>query len=43
MARGMKLHDTCGVNNLHGMPGLLAAIAGAVMAALAKPSDWGQR
>ncbi|CAH1783619.1 unnamed protein product [Owenia fusiformis] len=34
-------HDTCGVNNLHGMPGLLAGIAGAVVAALATPEKYG--
>lgn len=42
MARKLKLHDTCGVHNLHGMPGLLAAIAGAVTAALASSDDWGE-
>ncbi|KAL8625334.1 hypothetical protein ACOMHN_044477 [Nucella lapillus] len=41
LARRLKLHDTCGVHNLHGMPGLLAAIAGAIMAALATWEDWG--
>ena len=29
------IHDVCGVHNLHGLPGILAAIAGAVAAKLA--------
>lgn len=30
----LKIHDTCGVHNLHGMPGLLAAIGAAILAAI---------
>ncbi|XP_061193110.1 ammonium transporter Rh type A-like [Saccostrea echinata] len=37
----LKIHDTCGVNNLHGMPGILAAIGGAVAAALSSKDTWG--
>ncbi|KAH3796917.1 ammonium transporter Rh type A-like isoform X2 [Dreissena polymorpha] len=38
----LKIHDTCGVNNLHGMPGILAGVVGAVAAAMAKPETWGE-
>lgn len=42
MASKLKIHDTCGVNNLHGMPGILAGIAGACAAALANYDKWGE-
>ncbi len=41
LADKLKLHDTCGVNNLHGMPGILAALAGAVAAAMATKDLYG--
>lgn len=34
------LHDTCGVNNLHGMPGLVSGIASAVFAAIVTPESF---
>lgn len=37
----LKIHDTCGVNNLHGMPGLLAGICGTVAAWFASTSTYG--
>jgi ammonium transporter Rh len=29
----IKLHDTCGVHNLHGIPGVLGGIFGAIIVA----------
>ena len=39
----MKLHDTCGINNLHGMPGVISAFASAVMCGIATESMYGAR
>lgn len=41
LLRNLKLHDTCGVHNLHGMPGVLAGIVGAVLAGIASESQYG--
>jgi len=37
----LKLHDTCGINNLHGMPGVISGIAAVVMAAIATEDVYG--
>uniref|UniRef100_A0A673N3Z8 Ammonium transporter Rh type B-like n=1 Tax=Sinocyclocheilus rhinocerous TaxID=307959 RepID=A0A673N3Z8_9TELE len=37
----LKIQDTCGIHNLHGMPGVLGAVVGAVTAALASPDVYG--
>ncbi len=39
MRRVIKLHDTCSVQSLHAIPGLIAAILGAIFAALASEND----
>lgn len=35
------IHDTCGVNNLHGMPGIMAGIGSSVAAAVATTANYG--
>ncbi|XP_005800451.3 ammonium transporter Rh type B-like [Xiphophorus maculatus] len=37
----LKIQDTCGVHNLHGMPGILGAIVGAVTAAVVPKEVYG--
>ncbi|KAH9504560.1 hypothetical protein Btru_063191 [Bulinus truncatus] len=37
----LKIHDTCGVNNLHGMPAIMAGVAGAIAAAMADEETYG--
>lgn len=39
--RRLKIHDTCGVHNLHGMPALIAAVAGAIASGLATEKSYG--
>jgi len=41
LADKLKTHDTCGVNNLHGMPALLGGVISVVLAALASPESYG--
>ncbi|XP_076620735.1 rhesus blood group-associated glycoprotein Rh50 isoform X1 [Colletes latitarsis] len=36
----LHIHDTCGVHNLHGIPGVLGGIFGALMAGLATESSY---
>nr|CAD7427515.1 unnamed protein product [Timema monikensis] len=36
----IHLHDTCGVNNLHGIPGVMSGVMGAVVAGLATEKDY---
>lgn len=38
--RKFGIHDTCGVHNLHGLPGIVAAIVGAITAALATEKEY---
>uniref|UniRef100_A0A0B7A560 Ammonium transporter AmtB-like domain-containing protein n=1 Tax=Arion vulgaris TaxID=1028688 RepID=A0A0B7A560_9EUPU len=37
----LKIHDTCGVNNLHGMPAILAGIIGAIVVSMADMETYG--
>lgn len=37
----LKIHDTCGVNNLHGMPALMAGITGAIVVSMADSKTYG--
>lgn len=38
----LKIQDTCGVHNLHGMPGVLGALVGAITAAMASKEVYGE-
>nr|UUH57881.1 Rh type B glycoprotein [Molgula manhattensis] len=35
-----RIHDTCGVHNLHGMPGILGAVVSAIAIAMATPETY---
>lgn len=43
MNKKLNIHDTCGVHNLHGMPGVMAGIVGAITAAMATQEEYGVR
>ena len=37
----LRIHDTCGVNNLHGMPGVMAGLLSIIVTLLASEETWG--
>ncbi|NXK14617.1 RHBGB protein, partial [Herpetotheres cachinnans] len=39
----LKIEDTCGVHNIHGLPGILGALLGTLLAALATADAYGGR
>lgn len=39
----LKIQDTCGVHNVHGLPGMLGAFLGTLLAALATADAYGGR
>jgi len=41
LAKRLNLHDTCGVHNLHGLTGVLAAIIGAIVCGFATRETYG--
>ncbi|XP_072241660.1 ammonium transporter Rh type C-like 2 [Leuresthes tenuis] len=43
MEKYMKIQDTCGIHNLHAMPGVIGGIVGAITAAAADESVYGRK
>ncbi|KAM9016600.1 ammonium transporter Rh type A [Ara ararauna] len=43
LASKLNIHDTCGVHNLHGLPGILGGIAGIVVTAINEENRRGNR
>ena len=41
LQRKFKIHDTCGVNNLHGIPGIIGGLSGAISAAFTSNELYG--
>ncbi|XP_054718233.1 ammonium transporter Rh type A-like [Uloborus diversus] len=41
LSKKLRIHDTCGVNNLHGMPGVFAGLVSAVVASIANEDSYG--
>ena len=41
LQRKFKIHDTCGVNNLHGIPGIIGGISGAISASFTSNELYG--
>jgi hypothetical protein len=39
----VRLHDTCGVHNLHGLPGLISGLASIAVCAFATEDIYGPR
>lgn len=42
MEKYLKIQDTCGIHNLHAMPGVIGGVVGAITAAAATESVYGR-
>lgn len=42
MEKNFYIQDTCGIHNLHGMPGVIGGIVGAITAAAASETVYGK-